>query len=178
MRTGYQIMLIVILGLATGTSIAEPQSFGRLFMTAKQRSHLDELRRAKPEVFSNITEDVLLPDEPDEAVVEKAPVDALTVKGVVYRENRKNTAWLNGSNTNDGDLALGPVKIDESDIKGDRVDIDILDSDSRIVLKVGETYDPYTGKITDITTGAGADKVSGANLNEDARKSQNNERRK
>ncbi len=175
MRTGYQMLLIVILGLATGTSIADPQSFGRLFMTAKQRSHLDELRSAKTEVFSTISEDVLLPDESGEVVVEKAPVDVLTVKGVVYRQNQKNTAWLNGSNTNDGDLALGPVKIDEKEITGDRVNIEIPDRDTRIILKVGETYDPYSSKISDIATGA--DSANGGALNKDAHKSRNNERR-
>jgi hypothetical protein len=158
-----------------GTSIADPQSFGRFFTTAKQRSHLDELRRAKPEVIKEFAVEELVLEESAEIEAEVVPMDALTVKGVVYRSDRKNTAWLNDSNTNAGDLGLGPVKIDEKGIKSNRVDIEISDNETKIILKVGETYDPHSSNITDIT--AKTARAAKALLEDRTEASRNNERR-
>jgi len=153
MRTSYQITAIVLLTMLTGTSIAEQAVFGRFFTSAKQRQQLDTLRAAKPDVEDEIILIDELPDDSTEMAAEDTtPLDALTVRGVVYRKNRKNTAWLNNSNTNQGDLSFGPVRVDESGIKNDRVNIELVDNDTKLILKVGETYDPHSSAISDISS--------------------------
>ena len=150
MRTSYQITSIVLLAMLTHTSIAEQATFGRFFTSPKQRQQLDVLRAAKPDVEDEI---ILVDDLPDETLAEEEDeiiLDALTVRGVVYRKNRKNTAWLNNSNTNQGDLSFGPVRVDERGIKNDRVDIELTDNDTSLTLKVGETYDPHSSAISDL----------------------------
>ena len=148
MRTSYQITLIVVLSLIAGTSIADPQSFGRFFTTAKQRRHLDELRKIEPEQRVKIEEQTLIIEE-DIEVVEEVPADTLTVRGLVYRSDGKSTAWINNSNTFEGDASSQYMNVDNID--SDKVEIKIPLANTAVKLSVGQTYDPISKDVRDIS---------------------------
>lgn len=173
MRTGYQILTIILLSLVAGSSIAEQASFGRFFTSPKERRNLDKLRMEAPDKDQQTVKVELLPEDSIETEeADEDPLDSLTVRGIVYRNDRKNTAWLNNSNTNEGDLGFGPIKVEESGISNDRVNISIPDNDTEIELKVGETYDPHSSAISDI-----ADTGDTVSANRERRPAQNSDER-
>ena len=148
MRTKHQIILIVLLSLLAETSIAESQSFGRFFTTANQRTHLDELRKAEPGQGVKIEEQILIIEE-DIEEVEEVPADTLTVRGLVYRSDGKSTAWINDSNTFEGDVSS--QYIDIGNIETDIVEIKIPVANTAVKLNVGQTFDPISKDVRDIT---------------------------
>ncbi len=148
MRTRHQITLIALLSLITGTSIADPQSFGRFFTTAKQRTHLDELRKTEPEQRVKIEEQTLIIEE-DIEVVETVSAGTLTVRGLVYRSDGKSTAWINDSNTFEGDASSQYMNV--GDIDTDKVEVKIPTANIAVKLNVGQTFDPISKDVRDIS---------------------------
>jgi len=130
------------------SGIVQAEEFGRFFTTPGQRARLDNIRNAEPEILVEIMEDDLVME--DEPLLERDPIDALTVKGLVHRKNGASTAWVNESNTYEGDIASQYIKISGDNIQQDQVLMNIEGSNSGINLKVGETYDPGSGQMQDI----------------------------
>jgi hypothetical protein len=125
------------------------EEFGRFFTTSAQRTQLDALRRTGPEVAVEIA-DVDL-DADQTAAAPADPQDAVTLKGVVRRSDGANTAWINESNTNEGNLAAQDIRVPKSRIGDNQVDLNIGDRPAPITLKVGETYDPVSNRVLDVT---------------------------
>ena len=136
-------------------SYIQADELGRLFLTSGERARLEKLRYAEPEPVAPVIE-VEVPEPVDltlsgqgetelpEIVLQKVPVltQPLVLKGVVRRSNGKNAAWLNDTNTLDGDSVMQDVRIHESDIDNDSVKIKLPDNVTEITLKVGQTYEP------------------------------------
>jgi len=139
---------------------SQPQSqeFGRFFTSPEQRVRLDNLRSGRPEVVIKITEQDLVDEQPQTPA--GPPQDALTVKGVVRRHGGASTAWINDSNTYEGDLASQYITVDENDIHDNRVLLKITGSGEDIEVKVGETYDPDSDHIVDIVQDPGVQNIS------------------
>lgn len=68
--------------------------------------------------------------------------DAITLKGLVHRSDGKNTAWINDSNTFEGDLESQYIQVPDNKIKPDQVTIIMPDDSTNIELKVGEAFTP------------------------------------
>ena len=84
---------------------------------------------------------------------------SIRLKGLVYRGNKKSTAWINDGNTYEGNLELQYFDVTEGDIDRDQVRMGVTGNQPGIKLRVGQTYDPDTDKISDITdAGHGAEK--------------------
>ena len=137
---------------------AQDDGFGRFFTTPKQREHLDQVRMKNPEqetvvVFNDN-------DKPqDKSKDNIVSVGSIRLKGLVYRNNKKSTAWINDGNTYEGNLELQYFDVSEGDIDSDQVRMGVTGSQPGIKLRVGQTYDPDTDKISDITdAGHGAEK--------------------
>lgn len=104
---------------ATSAS-AEP--LGRLFHTQQERDALDAVRRATPAGSTATT------TEPER--------DGVTVSGVVTRSDGKRSTWINGHMEHDAPAA-GSVSVPVRGPSGE------------VKLKVGQSIDPATGKITE-----------------------------
>jgi hypothetical protein len=142
-----------LLFLNSGSVFAD--ELGRLFTTPAERRMLEELRYTKPEVpvvepeiVEIQIEEIIEPEEEKE----QAPLltDTVSVKGVVYRESGKNTAWINDSNTFEGDLESQYIKVKPEGISKENVQIIMPDNTTRIELKVGQSYQPTKEKIIDL----------------------------
>ena len=120
---------------------------GRLFTTPEQRSTLEKLRHQKPVQEITIPEIVLEGPEIEE---EKPEIGGITVKGLVYRENGKSTAWVNSGNTYEGNLSNQYIQVDAKGINPDEVEIEIPLNETRVRLKSGETYNPESDEVKDI----------------------------
>ena len=86
----------------------------------------------------------------EELAGDEITLDTITVKGLVYRKNGKNTAWVNDSNSYEGGRASQTINVKEENIYRDRVVVELPDYKANIILKVGQTFYPTTGNIDDI----------------------------
>lgn len=144
-------MLLVCLAavlLAGGARADDSKAeFGRFFTTPKQRERLDELRKSVSNVEVNV-KDIELKTDNDAKQVE-AQHNEIRLKGIVYRSDGKNSAWINDSNTYEGDVASGVTKVDEHQINSNGIKLELPDKKS-VHLKVGQAYDSTDGKTDDI----------------------------
>lgn len=138
----YKPVITLILIFSIHTVYAE--ELGRLFTTPKERSILEKLRHQKP---IEIKKPDLLVEKKPEIAEQKTDIGDITVNGLVYRSDGKNTAWINNNNTFEGDLGNQYIQIDAKNIDPDRVIIEIPLNNSRVELKTGETYDPGKGEV-------------------------------
>jgi hypothetical protein len=129
-------------------SAADP--LGRLFTTPQQRQRLEELRRAELEN----PELVLQPSAASaEAPMQarETPLNPITVRGLVTRSDGRSTAFINESNTYEGDLASEYIRVRSADIEGGKIRIITPYGEEAVALKVGQTLEPSTGRIIDVT---------------------------
>ena len=120
---------------------------GRLFTTPAERNMLEKLRHEEPKK-------VEIPDivvEENVAEKEVKPEGGITINGLVYRKGGKSTAWINNSNTYEGDLSNQYLRINAENIEPEDVQIEIPGNTNNIKLKVGQTYDPSYNTVEDIT---------------------------
>ena len=121
--------------------------FGRFFTTPMQRQYLDQLKSRGTPIVVEIEKDLaVLENETGEA---EEISDTVTVKGLVYRKGGRNAAWLNNSNTFEGDIASGYTDVAESEISSSGIKVRIGNKED-IRLKVGQKYEPATENIRDI----------------------------
>jgi hypothetical protein len=120
---------------------------GRLFTTPEQRMQLDELRYRK-DLALEIAE---FEQEPGPEVVEVEMIDPITVRGIVHRRGGNNTAWINDGATFRGDRQSHYFMVNPDDIDKDGyVRIRLPGEEDSLRLRVGESYEPATGKTHDV----------------------------
>jgi len=142
-----RLLLTGFLYLGLNSVVSADDKLGRLFTTPEQRQKLQQLRFHPPE--SEVVaqepeidiEEIMLPEEPEKPEEPKL-VDVIHVKGVVYREDGKNTAWINDSNTFVGDLESQYIQVNTREIEPDQIQLTMPDKTTKIKIKVGGYYDP------------------------------------
>ena len=115
---------------------------GRLFTTPEERIQIQKLRNKKPEpkvVETEKIEEILATETKEPEVIKR---DSIIVKGLVHRDDGKNTAWINESNTFEGDLESQYIDVKTNNIGKDNVKIIMPDDSTIVELKVGESYEP------------------------------------
>lgn len=119
---------------------------GRLFTSQQDRRKLDRIRNTKPKPEPEKVEVIEVDIEGMiEPVVEKKEIvirDAITLKGIVHRSDGKNTAWINDSNTFEGNLESQFIQVPDSKISSDQATIIMPDDSTEVELKVGEVFTP------------------------------------
>lgn len=140
------LVLIAAAAWPVGSALADELG-GRLFTTPEQRVQLDNLRYRRV-VTVEVPEIVL---EPESEVVEIELYDPITVRGIVHRRGGSNTAWINEGNTFRGDLETQHFRINPQDIdEQGYVLIKLPGDDEALRLRVGQSYEPVTGKTHDV----------------------------
>ena len=141
-------LLVLLLSLIVSLPVLANDKFGRFFTTPKQRTQLDELRNKKVEDVT-ISEEEFFAEEDieDEAV----KLDGVTIKGLVYRKDSKSTAWINDNNTYEGSPESEYIRIKENNISSDELQVEMSSSDTKVNLKVGQTFDLNTKTVSDLT---------------------------
>ena len=119
---------------AAASTAAAAQELGRLFFTPEQRAELDAQRKAR------------VPDKPAAALLESP---STTLDGYVKRSNGQSTVWLNGEPVTEGaDARRAQVVPSPNDPS--RATLTVGETGRRIPLKVGESLDRATGKVSDV----------------------------
>ncbi len=144
------LITVVVLQLSAHTYAAD--QLGRLFTDSQDRTRLDLIRQqeivVEEEPDQPIEVDELLELEVEEQ--EEVVKDTITIKGLVQRSDGKNSAWINDSNTFEGDLETLYIEVGQEDINNNKVKVMMPDKATEIDLKVGQGYDPNNDRVIDI----------------------------
>jgi len=146
--SGKIFFCLLILSLSSA-SVAEAE-FGRLYTTPAQRLKLDELRNKRP--TEEVVIELVQEDIQDASTQEATPVlmDGITLNGLVYRSDGKNTAWINRNSTNAGSIETQFTTVRERDVRSNQVQITLPDNRTSIQLKVGQQYDVQSQQVYDV----------------------------
>ncbi len=120
-------------------------NLGRLFTSQTERAALNKIRNAKPKpVEVEVVEVETIIEPIIEEVVEEEIIirDAIVLKGLVHRSDGKNAAWINDSNTYEGDLESLYIQIKPEEIEPDQLQLTMPDNKTKVKIKVGDYYDP------------------------------------
>ncbi len=117
-------------------------NLGRLFTSAEERLKLEKIRLIKKEPKKVVIEEVKNVEEPELIKKETVIRDSITLRGLVHRSDGKNTAWVNDSNTFEGDLDSQFIQVPDNKIKSDQVTIIMPDDSTKVELRVGEAFTP------------------------------------
>ena len=122
---------------------ASADNLGRIFTTAKERQKLERIRHLKVEP-KKVEVVVVEEKQEPEFIVEKETIirESITLKGLVHRSGGKNTAWVNESNTLEGDLDSSFIEVPDNKIQSDQVTIIMVDDSSEVDLRVGDVHTP------------------------------------
>jgi hypothetical protein len=135
-------LLLLVCGLSAINSVYA-DNLGRLYTSADEREELEKIRytREKPKKIETVVEieEFVAPLEAEKEIVIR---DAITLKGLVHRSDGKSAAWINDSNTFEGDLESQFIQVPDNKIKSDQVTIIMPDDSTNVVLKVGEAFMP------------------------------------
>ena len=136
-----KIILLLICSSLLITQVYADQ-LGRLYTSPDDRRQLDKIRHAKPKPEK--VELVEIEEIIEPIIVEKELIvrDAITLKGIVHRSDGKNTAWINDSNTFEGNLESQFIQVPDNKIKSNQATIIMPDDSTKIDLKVGEAFSP------------------------------------
>lgn len=148
MSGGADIAKAVLLTALAALPAAAADDLGRLFTTPSERAQLDESRRGAPAFVAPVIE--LRNPDTGERTVEDA--STLTLRGVVERSAGRSTAWVNDTNTYQGDVGAAHRQVQRSAIGGDTVTVALPDGQSSVQMKVGQTLDTTRGQIRDLGT--------------------------
>jgi len=153
-RMDWKMVAFALLFVFGFSTYSNAQQFERFFTTAKERKHLQELRRQKPErntppAAPAVVEELFVGDA-SARQAEAVPLDIITVKGLVYRKNKNATAWINDSNTFEGDPAMAYLNVDENKISHKEVTVTLPAGEKNFKLKVGQSYDIQNERVIDV----------------------------
>ncbi|MCZ6803746.1 MAG: hypothetical protein O7D86_07415 [Proteobacteria bacterium] len=146
----YKILLTIISFIFIFINPIYADSLGRLYTSADERIKLEQIRHAKPKPEKI---EVVKVEEIIEPVMEEKEIvirDAITLKGIVHRKNGKSVAWINDSNTFEGDLESQFIQVPGSKINSDQVTIIMPDDSTSVELKVGQSFEPTNEKNIEI----------------------------
>lgn len=146
---GFKILILIFVVSLSETVLAQ-DDFGRFYTTPRQRADLEEMRQNRPsgDIIIEVAPETI-PDEVANDEVENL-VDTISLNGLVYRSDGKNTAWINRSSTSFGSIVNQYTRVQERDVDADRVRITLPDDTSTIRLKVGQQYDVMNRQVYDV----------------------------
>lgn len=150
-----RLLMVVFLLVGGIISVTAAEDFGRFFTTPMQRQYLDQLKTRGAPLVIKVDDDLNIGEKKTEQ--KEVVNDALTIKGLVYRKDGKSMAWLNDSNTYEGDVAWEYAGVKEDKITPSSVQIRVGNKKEDISMKVGEKYEPATENVKDIIEESGSE---------------------
>ena len=141
---GYSFFVLIAMSYFITPSVYADE-LGRLFTSSNERMALNKVRNRipKPEKVEVVEVETIIEPIIEEKVEEEIIIhDAIVLKGIVHRSDGKNAAWINDSNTYEGDLESLYIQIKTEEIESDQVQVTMPDNETKIKIKVGDYYDP------------------------------------
>ena len=135
--------LILILASMIMTPPSYADSLGRIYTSPGERKELNKIRNSKEKKPKKI-EIVQVEELAEEVEVEKEIIvrDSIRLKGIVHRSDGKNSAWVNETNTYEGNLESQFIQVPNDNITSDQATVIMPDDSTSVDLKVGEVFIP------------------------------------
>ena len=142
--------LILIIALSISGTVLAQDDFGRFYTTPRQRAELEEMRQKRPsgDIVIEVAPETILDENTEDEVQEL--IDTISLNGLVYRSDGKNTAWINRSSTSFGSIVNQYTRVQERDVDPNRVRITLPDDTTSVRLKVGQQYDVMNRQVYDV----------------------------
>ncbi len=161
---------ITVLCLCGYSFYAGAQQFGRLFTAPEERQRLQELREAHiPKTgagnilrgeedkrtgrktdpgFAGVSHRV---EERSPDIEDSPPAAVITLKGIVYRQDRTRMVWINDGNPEEGVATLGYRELGKEETPDNKVTIELPVTGKIVKLKPGQSYHLHSGAVLDVT---------------------------
>ncbi|NNE39176.1 MAG: hypothetical protein HKN08_12790 [Gammaproteobacteria bacterium] len=141
------IILIMSLAMPVAAQTTSASEFGRFYTTPRQRTQLEDSRNQAPREEIEVELEIeVIP----ETVERQTVIDSITVNGLVYRTDGKNTAWINSNSTIEGSIENQYTRVQEDDVRSNSVQVRLPDNRTRVDLKPGQQYDINSKQIYDV----------------------------
>ncbi len=140
-------IFVVCAACSAGHSAAD--EFGRLFTTPQERLTLERLRHMPTQPTLDETP-ARIEEAPEARHMLPAELDTITLNGVVYRQGRKSTVWLNGTRHYDGRSTDEHVRVRAKDVGRKTVSVTVPATGLAFDLAVGQTYALDDETVSDI----------------------------
>jgi hypothetical protein len=137
----HKILILIIVSLVLIVPV-NADSLGRLYTSPSDRKALDKIRHTKQKIKKVEVIEIEAFIEPVELEKEIIIRDAIRLKGLVHRSDGKNAAWINDTNTFEGNLESQFIQVPNNKIKSDQATIVMPDDSTKVNLKVGEVFIP------------------------------------
>ncbi|MGE0386639.1 MAG: hypothetical protein AB7Q97_18080 [Gammaproteobacteria bacterium] len=152
---GIRAAVPIALVLVVATARADEPVLGRLFTTPAERSMLDAARNAPTPPAGTVPAQAggatAAPARPAEPLNQ----DRITLNGIARRNGGRGTAWVNGMNTETGDLAGRHIAVDVNAGSGS-VSVARGADQPGVVLRPGQSFEPAQDRVVDVRTPAPA----------------------
>ena len=145
-RASQGLMLALAISLSGFSTHGDAQQFGRFFTTPEERKHLEKLRKTGLDTGKTVAA-----ENADPAAKSLKAIDFITLKGVIYRQDKTGVAWVNESAVQEGNPSLDYLKLEEGQILDNKVIIELPRTGQPVKLKVGQSYSPQSGTVFDLT---------------------------
>lgn len=151
-RSVRYVLLAVLAAVPVRAFAAD--ELGRLFTTPGEREQMDHAREGAPPPT------IAAPTAPAQQEAAAAAPGAITLRGIVDRDDGRSTAWVNDSNTWEGDAGATHRRVERSGIAGGRAVMTLPQRDTPLQMKVGQTWDPAAGRLHDLAEERAPDAAS------------------
>jgi hypothetical protein len=142
MKKVNRYILVLFIFYPTFVSTVYADNLGRLFTSPEDRQKLEQIRNKKERIEEVEVKQVEAIEKPVAIKTETIVRDPVSIKGIVHRSDGKSAAWVNDSNTFDGDLDSQLILVPGNKIKPDQVTVIMPDDNTQIELKVGDVFIP------------------------------------
>ena len=169
-REGTRWIAFTALCICGYCSYAGAQQFGRLFTAPEERQRLQELREAHIAKigagniprgvddkhtgrktgpgFAGVSHRV---EEGGPGIEGSPPAAVITLKGIVYRQDRTRIAWIHDGNPEEGTANPGYRELGKGETPDNKVAIELPVTGKIVKLKPGQSYHHHSGAVLDVT---------------------------
>ena len=136
--------------LAVAAGALEPPGIGRLFSTPEQRAELDRMRADAERAGAMVPAATDASLEPSRELEEAPWVDAVTIDGIVLRDDGHGVAWVNGEKAAVGATTPEGVRVSALIARQGRVRVRIPgERGGSVDLEPGQTIVVESGRVLD-----------------------------
>lgn len=141
-------LILVGLSMLPATAPAQPDAYGRVFFTARERALLEDARRNKVRAAAKVAAPRPAAVAPPPPPKPERPSGNVTLNGIVRRSDGEATIWVNGV-AMPADAQTGKVQVAPTTSQSGVIRVPNAADAPSVELKVGQKLDLSSGNVTE-----------------------------